>query len=245
MQHKITGQGGIFLKKFLVLMLALVLLLSCTAYADEDAATITATGSGVVMVESDVATISLGVSEQSADVITAQNTVNQKIAAIRAALIDAGVDNVDINTDSLYIYANYDYSDGAQTVVGYNASNSLSVRKTEIDKVGALIDAAFAAGANQLNGVDFSKQDSSEAQAQALTIATQNAMSKAKTIADAAGVRLLSIRSIKEADSYSFDSGLNVMYARAEDAAAAFGTDVQAAMISVSANIVIEYAIGY
>ena len=185
MQHKITGQGGIFLKKFLVLMLALVLLLSCTAYADEDAATITATGSGVVMVESDVATISLGVSEQSADVITAQNTVNQKIA-IRAALIDAGVDNVDINTDSLYIYANYDYSDGAQTVVGYNASNSLSVRTTEIDKVGALIDAAFAAGANQLNGVDFSKQDSSEAQAQALTIATQNAMSKAKTIADAA-----------------------------------------------------------
>jgi len=233
------------LKRLLILMLTLVLALGCTAYAEESTATITATGSGVVMVESDVATISLGVSEQSADVITAQNTVNQKIAAIRAALIDAGVDNADINTDSLYIYANYDYSDGAQTVVGYNASNSLSIRTTEIDKVGNLIDVAFAAGANQLNGVNFSKQDSSEAQAQALTMATQNAMAKAKTIADAAGVRLLSIRSIEEGNSYSFDSGLNVMYARAEDSAAAFGTDVQAAMISVSANVTIEYVIGY
>ncbi len=233
------------MKRLLILMLTLVLALGCTAYAEENTATITATGSGVVMVESDVATISLGVSEQSADVITAQNTVNQKIAAIRAALIDAGVDNADINTDSLYIYANYDYSDGAQTVVGYNASNSLSVRTTEIDKVGTLIDAAFAAGANQLNGVNFSKQDSSEAQAQALTMATQNAMTKAKTIADAAGVRLLSIRSIEEGNSYSFDSGLNVMYARAEDSAAAFGTDVQAAMINVSATVTIEYVIGY
>ena len=69
--------------------------------------------------------------------------------------------------------------------------------------------------------------------------------STAKTIADAAGVRLLSIRSIEEGNSYSFDSGLNVMYARTEDSAAAFGTDVQAAMISVSANVTIEYVIGY
>ena len=172
MRHKITGQGGIFLKKLLVLMLTLIFALGCTAYAEESTATITATGSGVVMVESDVATISIGVSEQNADVIAAQNTVNQKIAAIRTALIDAGVDNADINTDSLYIYANYDYSDDTQTVVGYNATNSLSVRTTEIDKVGTLIDAAFAAGANQLHGVNFSRQDSSEAQAQALTIAT-------------------------------------------------------------------------
>lgn len=235
------------MKKLLVLMLTLIFALGCTAYAEgaDTTATITATGSGVVMVESDVATISLGVTEQNADVIEAQNAVNQKIAAIRAALVDAGVDNADINTDSLYIYANYDYSENAQTVVGYNATNSLSVRTTEIDKVGTLIDAAFAAGANQLHGVNFSKQDSSEAQAQALTMATQNAMANAKTIADAAGVRLLSIRSIKESNSYSFDSGLNVSYARAEAAAADFGTDVQAAMISVSANVVVEYVIGH
>lgn len=235
------------MKKFLICVLALIFALGCTAYAEDisSTATITATGSGVVMVESDVATISLGVTERHADVTEAQNTVNQKIAAIRAALVDAGVDNSDINTDSLYIYANYDYSSNVPAIVGYSATNALSVRTTEIDKVGNLIDAAFAAGANELNGVNFSKEDPSEAQTQALTMATQNAMAKAKTIADAAGVRLLSIRSIEEGNIYSYDSGLNAVYARAEASAGDYGTDVQAAMISVSANVVIEYVIGY
>ena len=71
------------MKKLLTCLLVLILALGCTAYADESTATITATGSGVVMVEADIATISLGVMEQHADVITAQNAVNQKIAAIR------------------------------------------------------------------------------------------------------------------------------------------------------------------
>lgn len=234
------------MKKLMVLMLALLLAMSCTAYAESaqlKEGTITALGSGIVMVESDLATISLGVTEQSADVIDAQNSVNEKIAAVRAALQEAGVSNADINTDSIYIYAIYDYSGDVQTVVGYNATNSLSVRTTEIDKVGALIDAAFAAGANQLNGVQFSKQDTEDAQAQALTMATQNAMRKAQTIAEAAGVQLVSIVAITEGYSYNYDSGLNVAYSRTEDAAMGAGTDVQAAVISVSANVTIEYKI--
>ena len=235
------------MKKFLVFLLILMLTASCAALAEGEglkSGTLTATGSGVVMVESDIATISLGVTEYSSDVQEAQNTVNEKIAAIRAALLEAGVDNSNINTDSLYIYANYDYTGDMQRVIGYNATNSLSIRTTEIDKVGTLIDAAFAAGANQLNNVEFSKQDITEAQAEALRMATQNAIAKAQTIADAAGVQLVAIQAIREGNEYSYDSGLNVTYARsaAEDAKA--GTDVQAAMISVSATVTVEYSIG-
>lgn len=239
-------KGGWNMKKLVMLALALLLALSCTAYAEGVEVkenTLTATGSGVVYVESDVATVSLGVMEYSTDVKEAQNTVNTKIAAVRAALLEAGVENSDINTDSIYIYANYDYSGDTQRVVGYTATNSLSVRTTEIDKVGALIDAAFAAGANQLNNVEFSKQDISEAQDQALTMATQNAIAKAKTIASAAGVQLNGIAAISENNSYYYDSGLNVTYARTEDVKASEGTDVQAAMISVSAFVTIEYRI--
>ena len=235
------------LKKMISLLTVLLILLSASALAEDvqmREGTLSATGSGVVMVESDIATITLGVTEYSADVKEAQNTVNEKIAAVRAALIEAGVANTDINTDSLYIYANYDYTDEQQRVVGYNASNSLSICTTEIDRVGALIDVAFSAGANQLNNVSFSKQDISEAQAEALTLATQNAIAKARSIAEAAGVELISIQSLTEGNSYAYDSGLNVAYARETATDKAYGTDVQAAMISVSAYVTVEYKIG-
>ena len=62
-------------------------------------------------------------------------------------------------------------------------------------------------------------------------------------IASAAGVQLNGIAAISENNSYYYDSGLNVSYARTEDAKAAAGTDVQAAMISVSAFVTIEYRI--
>lgn len=232
------------MKKLLGIVLALMLALSCTAFAEGEStvSTLSATGTGMVMVSSDIATISLGVMEQDADVIQAQNRVNEKIAAIRAALLEAGVESSDINTDSIYIYAEYSYESGVQTVVGYSANNSLSIRTTQIEKVGTLIDVAFAAGANQLNNVQFSKQDTTEAQAQALTIATQDAMRKAQTIADAAGMQLVSIRTIQENESYSYDSGLNVAFERVSAADGA-GTNVQAAMISISAKVTIEYEI--
>ena len=234
------------MKKLLALVMILTLVLSASALAESalDApGTLAASGSGVVMVDSDVATISLGVMEYSSDVKEAQNTVNEKIAAVRAALLEAGVDNSDINTDSIYIYANYDYDGASQRVVGYNASNSLSIRTTRIDSVGAIIDVAFAAGANQLNNVQFYRQDITEAQEKALTMATENAIAKAKVIAAAAGVELGSIQSISEGTTYSFDSGLNVAYAKEEAADVAYGTDVQAAMISVSANVTVVYRI--
>ena len=236
------------MKKLIPLMtaLCLALALSLTALAEPASAaggTLAATGSGVVQVASDVATVSLGVTEYSADVQEAQNTVNQKIAAVRAALIEAGVANSDINTDSIYIYANYDYTGDMQRVVGYNASNSLSIRTTQIERVGEFIDAAFAAGANQLNNISFSRQDITEAQAQALTLATQDAIAKATTIAEAAGVELGAIQRIVEGNDYSYDSGVNVVYAKEAAMDTAAGTDVQAAMISVSANVTVEYRI--
>ncbi len=65
--------------------------------------------------------------------LVAQSTVNEKIAAIKQALLDAGVQESEINTDSINIYANYDYSENTEVIVGYTANNTLSVRTTDID----------------------------------------------------------------------------------------------------------------
>ena len=143
---------------------------------------------------------------------------------------------------SINIYANYDYSDNTEVIVGYTANNSLSVRTTDIDNVGALIDAAFAAGANTLDNVQFTVQDDSEAREQALTKAVEDARRKADVLAAAAGMQVTAIESIAESGVYTYDSMRNFaqMDAAATEESGA-GTLVQAALVSVDASVLMDF----
>ena len=230
------------MRKLLAMLLCVALLAlgMCTALAD--GASLSVTGSGVVQVKSDLAIISIGVREAATDVLGAQPAVNNKIAAVRQALLDAGAEESELNTDSISIYANYDYTDGTEVIVGYTAYNSLSVRTPNIDGVGALIDAAFAAGANTLDGVQFTLQDDTQARDQAMVLAVEDARRKAEVLAEAAGMQISSIESISEGGSYTYDSMRNAVYAAAQDeAGGGAGTMVQAALVNVEASVTMEY----
>ena len=230
------------MKKMFAMLLCLAILALGTGAALADGTTLSVTGNGTVLVESDLAIVTVGVQETSKDVLEAQSTVNEKIAAIKQALLDAGVEESSINTDSINIYANYDYSDNTEVIVGYTARNSLSVRTTDMDNVGSLIDAAFAAGANTLDNVQFTVQDDSEAREQALTKAVEDARRKADVLAAAAGLQIASIASIAESGVYTYDSMRN--YAMMDEAATesgGAGTLVQAALVSVDASVSMEF----
>ena len=232
------------MKKLLVLLTCVALLALCAgpALAEGEGTKLSVSGNGTVLVKSDLAIVTVGVREASADVLVAQATVNEKIAAIKQALLDAGVQETEINTDSINIYANYDYSDNTEVIVGYTANNSLSVRTTDIDNVGALIDAAFAAGANTLDNVQFTVQDDSEAREQALTKAVEDARRKADVLAAAAGMKVTAIESIAESGVYTYDSMRNFaqMDAAATEGSGA-GTLVQAALVSVDASVSMDF----
>ena len=232
------------MKKLLVLLTCVALLALCAgpALAEGEGTKLSVSGNGTVLVKSDLAIVTVGVREASADVLVAQATVNEKIAAIKQALLDAGVQETEINTDSINIYANYDYSDNTEVIVGYTANNSLSVRTTDIDNVGALIDAAFAAGANTLDNVQFTVQDDSEAREQALTKAVEDARRKADVLAAVAGMQVTAIESIAESGVYTYDSMRNFaqMDAAATEGSGA-GTLVQAALVSVDASVSMDF----
>ena len=142
------------MRRILSVFLAALLLLtfSSAALADPE---ITVNGNGEALVSADVAVISLGVSARDRDVLKAQAKVNEAIAAIRTALTEAGVEKQDINTDYINIYAMYDYREGQEELTAYNASSTLAIKVTDMDAVGKLIDLAFSAGANTLNGISF------------------------------------------------------------------------------------------
>lgn len=220
-------------------LLAVVLALAASGALAETR--ITVSGTGETQVRADTAVISLGVNARDKDVLQAQQKVNGAIAAIRAALADEGVPEEDINTDYMNIYAIYDYEDDREQVQAYNASSVLAVKVTEIDSVGRLIDAAFAAGANTLNGITFSAADTEAARAESLRKAVDDAKEKAEILAEASGMKITGTEVITEGNVYSYDNTVGNFTAKAMGRDEGAGTVVQAAKLIVSATVSVTF----
>ena len=222
-------------KIFIVLIAAVLALASASAVAEKTELTVQ--GAGVVYVDADRATISIGVRETGEQVADVQAAVNGKMDSVIKALKDMGIADEDISTNAIGVYANYDYSTDVEQIVNYTGYNSVYVTTSDVQNVGAYIDAAFAAGANNLDNVEFFASDTTEAGARAMEMAVENARSKAEVLAKAAGMRLGAIEEIKEgtADEYN----MPVMYAKTEDAGA--GTTVIASRQRVGAAVSVTF----
>lgn len=223
----------------------MVLVFMLTAGAVMAETKITVGGTGDVRVSADTAVISLGVNARDKDVLKAQQMVNETIAAIRTALIGKGAKEENINTEMINIYALYDYQNDQEQLSAYNASSTLAIKVTDMESVGALIDAAFAAGANTLNGISFSASDTEEAKTEAMQKAVADAKQKAEILADASGLKITGIEVISEDGVYSYENNIGNIYDRKMDiaeAAADSETVVQAAKLIISASVSITFS---
>ena len=223
--------------RFVALLMVMLLLAGTAALAQS---TITVQGIGSVKVDSDRAGISLGVRESSAEVMAAQTLVNERISAIVEVLKGMGLSEDDISTNGIGIYPNYNYDDG-ETIIGYTAYNNIYLTVTDVNNTGAYIDAAFAAGANSLDYVEFSATQTQEADAKALTLAVESAREKAQIIADAAGVKLGDIVEIHDNADMSF-GGNGIYVKNAVEADTGAGTDVMASKQTITAAVNITFA---
>ena len=230
------------MKKFLALLAALMMLSAVSLAAAETR--ITVSGTGETRISADTAVISMGVSARDKDVLKAQQTVNERIAKIRQALTGIGVAEENINTDYMSIYAIYDYADDVEKVQAYSASMTLAVKVADMEIVGKVIDEAFAAGANTLNGISFSASDTAAAEKESLQAAVADARAKAEILAEAAGLKITGIELVSDGNVYSYDNSVgNFSAKRMEGAAmdAGYGTMVQAAKLIVSASVSITF----
>ena len=229
------------MRKILALLAASVLLTACSPAAAETR--IAVNGTGETRISADTAVISLGVSARDRDVLKAQQTVNENIAGIRQALLSNGVAEENINTDYMSIYAIYDYNEDVEKVQAYNASTTLAVKVTDMDSVGKLIDEAFAAGANTLNGISFSASDTDEARDESLKAAVGEARAKAEVLAEASGLKITGIETISEGNVYSYDNSVSNFSAKRMEGTAdtGYGTMVQAAKLIVSVTVSITF----
>lgn len=232
------------IRAVIAVILAFALSMGACALAED--ARLTVQGSGLVTLDPDNATIIVGVRESAADVGEAQSTVNAKLADVVEKLRSMGVKDEDIQTNSIDIFEDYDYSSGDDDSPRrfYSASNSISVTIADIDNAGSYIDAVFEAGANTFSGISFEASDTEAAKKRALELSVENARKKAEILARAAGMEITGITSIAEQDSGMYGNYLakNSLDFAVESADAGGGTLVFSNQIQVSATVTVEYA---
>ena len=230
------------MKRILILFIALALVFAASFALAETK--ISVNGTGETQISADTAIVSLGVSARDKDVLQAQQKVNTAIASIRKALIEQGVQEENINTDYINIYALYDYAGDKEQVMAYSADSTLAIKVTEIDTVGTLIDVSFAAGANTLNGITFSASNTEDAEEESLRKAVSDAKAKAEILAEAAGLKITGIEVISEGGAYSYSNTVSNFSAKRMDmvnGSAESSTVVQAAKLIVSASVTITF----
>ena len=227
------------MKRFTALFIALMLLFTAAAALADTK--ITVSGTGEIPVSADNAVVSLGVNIRESDVLTAQQEANRITAAIREALTALGIPQDCLKTDLLNVYVIYDYRGGDEKVSGYNVSSTLAVKVTDMDKVGPVIDAAFAAGANTLSVITYSATDTEEAKAEALKKAVTDAKTKADILAEASGLKITGIETVTEGGTYSYENSAGNFRTLGKEEASDTGTVVEAARLLVSANVTVTF----
>jgi uncharacterized protein YggE len=148
----------------------------------------------------DAATVVLSVITQSPQALNAQqDNARKSEAVIQALKASAGADP-EIKTSDYSLQPRYDYRyNKLPKIIGYEARNSVMVTMGDLTKVGAVIDAASRAGANSVENVSFILRDNSPARGQALAEASRQAMTKAQSIAQAMGGKVVRVVEQQEA----------------------------------------------
>jgi uncharacterized protein len=150
--------------------------------------TVSVSGTGRSNVVPDRFTFNLGVQTVANTVDDAVSQNNRKVAAVIAALKQAGATDADIQTSNFQIWPQQDYQEGRlPRILGYQVSNNVTVRSTKVDTAGKLLGVAIAAGVNTSSGINFEVADPARGRDQGLRNAYDDARAKATLLAQAAG----------------------------------------------------------
>jgi uncharacterized protein YggE len=163
---------------------------------------VTVTGEATVAVAPDTAIIRLGVGTQEKTAREASEANARQMTAVLAAIKDTGIADRDIQTSRLSLQPQYDPNkSGTARLTGFQASNQVTVRIRDIDKLPTVLDRAITAGANEMSGIEFVVSEQSKLLDQARDDAIADARRKADLYAKAAGAKLGRVVSITEEGS--------------------------------------------
>jgi len=226
---------------FMSIMMVIFLTAPAVWAAEKQTSTVTVAGHAETTVTPDVAFITVGVVTAGSDLEAERQENDRAVRQIVEAVVALGVDQSKITTSQFFLQPIYRQQDpkepATQVISGYRLQNTMIIAVDDLTKTGAVIDAAFRAGANQFQGLRFGLKDDKAIRDELLKMAVLDGKRKAGIIADALGVSLGKLASVVETARnnpvYTGDAAT-----LKQDAA---GTPVGAGSMTVSVNVALSY----
>jgi uncharacterized protein YggE len=161
--------------------------------------TVSVSGTARIALVPDRFTFNVGVQTMAPTVDDAVAENNRRVAAVIAALKKAGARESDIQTSNFNLFPQQDYQQNQMPrIIGYSATNSVTVRSEKIADAGRLLGVAISAGVNTSSGLQFEVSDPARGRDQGLRAAFDDARARANALAQAAGRTLGRALSISE-----------------------------------------------
>lgn len=150
----------------------------------------------------DVATLSAGVVTQAADGDGAMRQNAQQMEKVMQAIRAAGIAEKDVQTSGITLYPQYTYKEGqSPRITDYQASNTVNLKVRDLARLGKVLEALAAQGANQISGPSFEIDQPEPVYDEARVAALKQAQARAETYAKSLGLRVRRIVSISEGRS--------------------------------------------
>ena len=174
------------------------------ALADEGRArTVSVSGQGEVSAQPDMARVTLGVEARRRTLAEARSAVTATVDRVLALTRDLRIDPKYVNATRLQIQPEYNWNekDRKRVLLGYVVSRQVEVELRDLDQLGALLERAVDAGANQVGDASLDSTRRKELERQAMALAVQDARLNAEALARAAGAQLGAVRTLNASGS--------------------------------------------
>lgn len=149
------------------------------------------TGEGELAVQPDTAQVNLGVITESKELIAAQQQNSLEGSKVINSLLSLGIPENQIQSFDYRIESDYDFEQGKQIFRGYKITHILQVKVEDLALIGTVVDTAVKNGVNYVSNVQFTVKNKDSFYQQALSFALNNAIGKAKAIANTLKVTLI------------------------------------------------------
>jgi uncharacterized protein YggE len=146
---------------------------------------IVASGTAEVHTPPTFANVTISVTTNAGTAADAASQNATRMSATMSALRQAGIAAADITTQGYSIEQAYDNQGRHRN--GFTARNALQVKVNQIGRIGAVIDAAVAAGATEVSSIQYGSVTMDDTRRAAMTEAVKRARADAALIANAAG----------------------------------------------------------
>lgn len=202
------------------------------------ATTLNLSAYGETKVAPDMASISLGVMTEGKTAAEAMQANATRMSAVMASLRKAGIADKDIQTSNLNLNPQYKYQENQPPLlIGYQASNNVTITVHDLKRLGAAVDASVNAGANQVQGISFGLEDPTAAENAARAAAVKALVAKADLYAQATGYKVSRLVSLSEGGGYTPAPPMPMAAFAAKRMESDAGTSVSGGQLSVRIDI--------